>query len=108
MTKAAIDRVRALHANEHGCCAHCTRADAVLFPCPTIEALDEPRDQDHDDDAMPFIADVTSRAYACSDCGRDGTVLEATFTVTTKRAVHQVGTFAFCFACEGTQEAARG
>lgn len=41
---APIDRVRALHTEEHGCCAHCTRAAAVLYPCPTIEALEEPQE----------------------------------------------------------------
>jgi hypothetical protein len=39
--QAAIARVRALHREEYGCCAHCTRADSVLWPCPTIRALDK-------------------------------------------------------------------
>jgi hypothetical protein len=37
---ATIDRVRVLHVEEFGCCAHCTREDSVLYPCPTIRALD--------------------------------------------------------------------
>ncbi|MFI5687918.1 hypothetical protein [Streptomyces sp. NPDC051636] len=36
----AIARVRALHREECGSCAHCTRADSVPYPCPTIRALD--------------------------------------------------------------------
>lgn len=36
----AVDRVRALHREEYGCCAHCTRAESVLYPCPTIRALE--------------------------------------------------------------------
>jgi hypothetical protein len=36
---AAVSRVRALHREEFGCCSHCTRADAVPYPCPTIRAL---------------------------------------------------------------------
>jgi len=37
---AAVERVRKLHAEEYGCCSHCTRAESVLFPCATIRALD--------------------------------------------------------------------
>jgi hypothetical protein len=36
----AVDRVRSLHREQYGCCAHCTRADTVVHPCPTIKALD--------------------------------------------------------------------
>jgi hypothetical protein len=36
----AVDRIRALHREECGCCAHCTRAESVLYPCPTIRALE--------------------------------------------------------------------
>lgn len=35
----AIARVRALHREEYGSCEHCTRADSVPYPCPTILAL---------------------------------------------------------------------
>lgn len=38
--EAAVARVRALHTEDHGCCSHCTREDAVLYPCPTVRALD--------------------------------------------------------------------
>ena len=38
--EAAIVRVRALHTDEFGSCSHCTRADAVPYPCPTIRTLD--------------------------------------------------------------------
>lgn len=38
--EAAITRVRQLHREEYGCCEHCTRADSVPYPCPTIRALD--------------------------------------------------------------------
>lgn len=38
--EAALARVRALHREEYGCCEHCTRADIVPYPCPTIRALD--------------------------------------------------------------------
>ncbi|GGW15720.1 hypothetical protein GCM10018980_52060 [Streptomyces capoamus] len=37
--QAAIARVRALHREEYGSCAHCTREDGVPYPCPTIRAL---------------------------------------------------------------------
>lgn len=37
---AAIARVRALHQQESGLCAHCTREDGVPYPCPTIRAID--------------------------------------------------------------------
>ncbi|MEU3507700.1 hypothetical protein ABZ733_07190 [Streptomyces longwoodensis] len=37
---AAVARVRALHREECGSCEHCTRADSVPYPCPTIRALD--------------------------------------------------------------------
>lgn len=37
---AAVERVRKLHAEEFGCCSHCTCEDSVLYPCPTIRALD--------------------------------------------------------------------
>lgn len=34
-----IARVRSLHREEYGSCAHCTRADSVPWPCPTIRVL---------------------------------------------------------------------
>ncbi|MFI2761426.1 hypothetical protein ACH5A3_21530 [Streptomyces echinatus] len=37
---AAIARVRALHRQESGLCAHCTGEYGVPYPCPTITALD--------------------------------------------------------------------
>lgn len=37
--EAAIARVRALHKEEYGSCAECTRVHAVPYPCPTIRAL---------------------------------------------------------------------
>ncbi|WP_435279137.1 hypothetical protein [Streptomyces sp. 1222.5] len=36
----AIARLRALHREEYGSCAECTHAISVLWPCPTIRALD--------------------------------------------------------------------
>jgi hypothetical protein len=102
-TEAAVDRVRALHANEDGYCAHCKGEWGMRWPCPTIRALGG---DDADDEPTPFAADVSSRTYACPRCGMADTVLEATFLVTTKAAVHTVGRFAFCFACESAQEAA--
>jgi hypothetical protein len=39
--EAALARTRALHCEEYGCCAECTNSHAVLWPCPTIRALDE-------------------------------------------------------------------
>jgi hypothetical protein len=36
----AVERIRALHREEYGCCAHCTRAESVLYPCPTMQALE--------------------------------------------------------------------
>ncbi|MFJ6069100.1 hypothetical protein ACIQHU_39425 [Streptomyces tendae] len=36
----AVARVRELHCEEYGCCAHCTRANFVSYPCPTIQAID--------------------------------------------------------------------
>jgi hypothetical protein len=36
---ATVEQVRKLHAEEYGCCSHCTREDSVLFPCPTVAAL---------------------------------------------------------------------
>ncbi|MGY5048269.1 hypothetical protein ACWDE0_21955 [Streptomyces sp. 900105755] len=41
--EAAIARVRALHREEYGCCAECTHESGVLWPCPTIRALDGER-----------------------------------------------------------------
>jgi hypothetical protein len=105
VAETAVDRVRALHQEDYGICAHCTRAEAVPFPCATIQALDEPDDPDAGH--MPIVADVSTRTYTCPECGSDDAVMEAAFTVTTRLAVHQIGTFAFCFACERAQEAAR-
>ncbi|MDQ1018947.1 hypothetical protein QFZ43_005496 [Streptomyces afghaniensis] len=51
---------------------------------------------------LPLVADVNTRHLDCTECGHSGSVLEAAFTVTTTRGVHQVGMFAFCFACENT------
>lgn len=39
--RAAVSRIRALHTSEFGSCSHCTRADSVPWPCPTIAALDD-------------------------------------------------------------------
>ncbi|MGW2951516.1 hypothetical protein [Streptomyces eurythermus] len=93
----------------HGFCAHCRgRTVAEELAAWQVreqtrhETADDPGGQD--DDSMPFVADVSTRAYSCPTCGSDDTVLEATFLVTTKLAVHQVGRFAFCFACERAQE----
>jgi len=41
---AAIDRIRALHTDDFGGCSHCTGEQFVPFPCPTIAALDEPKE----------------------------------------------------------------
>jgi transcriptional regulator with XRE-family HTH domain len=38
--EAALERVRALHRNEYGCCAECTEVHSVLWPCNTIRALE--------------------------------------------------------------------
>lgn len=38
----SLDRIRQLHRNEYGCCSECTAEAAVLWPCPTIRALDKP------------------------------------------------------------------
>ena len=37
---AQLDAVRALHANDYGPCYECTGSHGVLWPCPTIRALD--------------------------------------------------------------------
>lgn len=37
---SVVEQVRALHAEEYGCCSHCTRADTVIYPCSTVRALD--------------------------------------------------------------------
>lgn len=36
----AVERVRELHRQEWGACAECTHESGVLWPCPTIQALD--------------------------------------------------------------------
>lgn len=43
---AAVARLRALHTDDFGGCAHCTREDFVPYPCPTITALDEFKESD--------------------------------------------------------------
>jgi hypothetical protein len=35
----AIERVRALHRQEYGSCAECTREFSVAYPCATVTAL---------------------------------------------------------------------
>ncbi|MCG0069708.1 hypothetical protein L0F81_41765 [Streptomyces tricolor] len=40
--EAAIARVRALHVNGYGLCDECTGSHGVPWPCPTIQALDQP------------------------------------------------------------------
>lgn len=40
--EAAITRICTLHREEYGCCTECTGSHAVLYPCPTIRALDAP------------------------------------------------------------------
>ncbi|MGW6455011.1 hypothetical protein ACWF94_03650 [Streptomyces sp. NPDC055078] len=43
--EAALERVRRLHHDYGlGDCAHCTGVDAAPWPCPTIQALDQPKD----------------------------------------------------------------
>lgn len=37
-----VERVRSLHRQEYGSCAECTHESSVLYPCPTIRALDTP------------------------------------------------------------------
>lgn len=37
---AQLDAVRALHINDYGLCGECTNSHGVLWPCPTIRALD--------------------------------------------------------------------
>jgi hypothetical protein len=36
-----IDRIRALHYDDHGLCHECTESHGVLYPCPTIRAIEE-------------------------------------------------------------------
>lgn len=38
--EAAVARVRALHREEYGSCAECTRESGVPSPCNTIRVLD--------------------------------------------------------------------
>ncbi|MER5699479.1 hypothetical protein ACWDBO_48905 [Streptomyces mirabilis] len=110
----------------HGYCSHCqgrTVAEELAAwqvheqarhgiaqlgstPAPDCQTADGQDGQG--DVSMPLVGDVSTRTYACPTCGNDNAVLDATFLVTTKDAVHQVGRFAFCFACEKPQEAARG
>ena len=40
--EAVLARVRAMHREEYGSCEHCTGLYAVPWPCPTIQALDQP------------------------------------------------------------------
>ncbi|MFE5853565.1 hypothetical protein ACFQ61_10175 [Streptomyces sp. NPDC056500] len=41
--EAALERIRQLHHDYGpGDCAHCTHVDAVPWPCPTIQALNQP------------------------------------------------------------------
>lgn len=40
----AIARVRALHRDEYGLCFECTHEFSVPYPCPTITALDAPKE----------------------------------------------------------------
>ncbi|KOV86086.1 MULTISPECIES: hypothetical protein [unclassified Streptomyces] len=40
--EAAITRVRDLHREEYGLCDECTGSHGVPWPCPTIQALDQP------------------------------------------------------------------
>lgn len=42
--EAAIERVRALHRDEYGTCAECTDVRSVPYPCPTVTALDQPKE----------------------------------------------------------------
>ncbi|MDX3345898.1 hypothetical protein PV387_03465 [Streptomyces sp. ME02-6987-2C] len=77
-------------------------AQAASASAPDCQTADDP-----DDVPMPLVGDVSTRTYSCPTCGGEDAVLEATFLVTTKAAVHQVGRFAFCFACEQAQEVAR-
>ncbi|MYR59605.1 hypothetical protein GTY54_26340 [Streptomyces sp. SID625] len=97
----------------HGYCAHCQGRTAAeeLAAWQVREQARYETDGDPDGDgdaSMPLMGDVSTRTRACPTCGSDGAVLDATFLVTTKAAVHTVGRFAFCFACETPQEAARG
>ncbi|MFJ1607035.1 hypothetical protein ACIOHS_27235 [Streptomyces sp. NPDC088253] len=102
----------------HGYCSHCqgrTVAEELAAWQVHEQARHEtaqpgstPAPDGQGDVSMPLVGDVSTRTYACPTCGSDDAVLDATFLVTTKAAVYQVGRFAFCFACEKPQEAARG
>lgn len=77
-------------------------AERGSTPVPDCQTVDDPDGQG--EASMPLVGDVSTRTYACPTCGSDDAVLDATFLVTTKAAVYQVGRFAFCFVCEQAQE----
>ncbi|WP_030344823.1 hypothetical protein [Streptomyces sp. NRRL S-1022] len=54
--QGAIARVRALHVNSYGLCDECTGSHGVPWPCPTIQALDQP---------TPAATQPTGRLYYC-------------------------------------------
>jgi hypothetical protein len=41
---ARVRRVRELHRDEYGSCSECTHVMPVQYPCPTICALDQPKE----------------------------------------------------------------
>ncbi|MEU7323408.1 hypothetical protein ABZ682_23080 [Streptomyces griseoviridis] len=76
---------------------------AQLGPTPAPD----PETVDGEEGGGPFIADVNTRTVDCQGCGCSDAVLDAAFTVTSRQGVHEVGRFAFCFACETPQEVTR-
>ncbi|CAL9537294.1 hypothetical protein [Streptomyces sp. enrichment culture] len=93
-----------------GFCSHCkgrtVAEELAAWQVREQEHHETSGDQD-DGLPLPLVGDVTTRTYDCPACDTSDAVLDATFLVTTKAAVHQVGRFAFCFSCETPQETAR-
>lgn len=96
----------------HGYCSLCkgrtVAEELAAWQVHEQERHEADHGQDGEGDALPLMGDVSTRTYACPTCGSDNAVLDATFLVTTKDAVHQVGRFAFCFTCEKPQEVPSG
>lgn len=71
--------------------AYCTACDATPHPLWETTAPGT---------GMPFFVDCTTTTAPCPACQEPDALLAAVFTATTRTAVHEIGRWSLCLACE--------
>lgn len=86
----------------HGWCSHC-RGHGPFEELVAWRADANERHAAEDPDSeTPLVVDVHTMQASCPECGQSDSVLESSFTATTRGGVQKIGTLVFCLECEAT------